>query len=107
MRTISRAGLAIIIAAALPATALAQANHNTARSNKNTVAPPAGTGLPSDTTTADVAPANHNTARSNKSTVAAPAGDTTAPGNTGNPARSAATQATTGSKPQDKVAAPQ
>lgn len=47
----------------------AQANHNTARSNKNTVAAPE-TGDPG----ADAAPANHNTARSNKNNISGPGG---------------------------------
>ena len=53
----SNAALAFALAFALPGAALAQANHNTARSNKSTVAPPAGDTAP--------APANINTSRSN------------------------------------------
>lgn len=78
MRTISRAGLAIIIAATLPATALAQANHNTARSNKNTVAAPAGESDRPDSETGDTTgtvKANINTSRSNSKGIAPPAPD--------------------------------
>lgn len=78
MRTISRVTLAIVIAAALPATALAQANHNTARSNKNTVAAPAGESDRPDGETGDTtgtAKANINTSRSNSKGVAPPAPD--------------------------------
>lgn len=53
----SRAALALAIALALPGGALAQASHNTARSNKSTVPPPAGDTAP--------APANINTSRGN------------------------------------------
>lgn len=48
----------------------AQANHNTARSNKNTVAAPDAP--QTGDLDADAAPANHNTARSNKNNIAGP-----------------------------------
>lgn len=51
----------------------ADANHNTARSNKNTVAAPDASNA-SDGAGVDAAPANHNTARSNKNNVAGPGG---------------------------------
>ena len=78
MRIMSRAMLAIIIAAGLPATALAQANHTTARSNKNTVAAPAGDSDRPDGETGDTTgtvKANINTSRSNSKGVAPPAPD--------------------------------
>jgi hypothetical protein len=94
------AAMCAVLIGAMPVAAFAQANHNTARSNKNTVAAPAeetapepGTGderpagAPEpDGSAPPVVKANHNTARSNKNTVAAPAGDVAADvGNGGEP----------------------
>ena len=85
----SVAAMCAILIGTMPVAAFAQANHNTARSNKSTVAAPAGGTAPAVSTGQDqpagesapdgsvqpIAKANHNTARSNKNTVAAPNGD--------------------------------
>ena len=82
----STAAVCALLLGALPFVASAQANHNTARSNKNTVAAPAGETGPADGN-AKAAQANHNTARSNKNTVAAPSGDTAPAGGSGEAAQ--------------------
>lgn len=82
----SNAALAFALALALPGAALGQANHNTARSNKNTVAAPAGDTAPADTTKPDsasgdaagTAKANIVTTRSNTKGTVAPAPDASA-----------------------------